>query len=248
MIGMGEAADGPMRAVIQTLTDLVSGFGELPPELHAVVIGAAAITSGLALATGAFLTIMPQIAATRTALETLGVTGTTVKGKLSSLFSLRNLNITGAITLAAGAMYGLLQAAEDAEPAVAELQNTLLTTGDAAATLKTALGRDGIAAAFGDGDYLLKYLDDLEGRWRASRLAISSSGRRRHRRCGISRVRCKTLALSLRISHRATCLQRRMRSAASWSSTTSAQKRSGSCSSRWTITRASCLSWRLSRA
>lgn len=86
-IAMGAGADGPLRALVQGLTGLVDGFNGIDPVAQQAVLGVAAVTAGIALLSGGFLLAVPRMAAFKVGLETLGVTGASVRGKLASVVS-----------------------------------------------------------------------------------------------------------------------------------------------------------------
>ncbi|WEG10654.1 phage tail tape measure protein [Microbacterium horticulturae] len=84
-IGMGKAADGPMRFFVQALTNVVDVFNELPGGGQQAVfwvggVGAAALAAG-----GAALLGVPKLAAYRAAVAALGTTGTRVTRVLTAL-------------------------------------------------------------------------------------------------------------------------------------------------------------------
>jgi TP901 family phage tail tape measure protein len=74
LIGTGDSAQGPLRAVVQQLTDVVNAYNELPP---AAKTGTAAIAGTVAVVGGglwAFSKAVQGIANTREALSDLGAT------------------------------------------------------------------------------------------------------------------------------------------------------------------------------
>lgn len=72
-ITMGEGADGPLRFLIQRLTELVDGFTQLPDWAQQAGLGVAALAAGVGLVGGAALLAIPQIAAFKVALIELGL-------------------------------------------------------------------------------------------------------------------------------------------------------------------------------
>lgn len=77
LIGMGEAADGPLRTLVQGLTDMVNNFSNLPDWAQQVSLGVGAITGAASLGAGAFLLAVPKIAEYRESIKTLGTTAQT---------------------------------------------------------------------------------------------------------------------------------------------------------------------------
>lgn len=71
MIGFGEGANGPLRAVVTGLADLLDGLAGMPPEMQQAITLGAALVGGIALIGGAALIAIPQVVAFRTAVATL---------------------------------------------------------------------------------------------------------------------------------------------------------------------------------
>lgn len=71
MIAFGEGADGPLRAVIQTADDLISGFANMPPEFQQIILLGTAVVAGIALIGGAALVAVPKIVELRASLAVL---------------------------------------------------------------------------------------------------------------------------------------------------------------------------------
>jgi hypothetical protein len=74
LITSGSTANNTLREMVQLLTGLVSAYGNLPAPVQGTVLAIGAVVAVLALASGAFLTIIPRIAATKEAMATLGIT------------------------------------------------------------------------------------------------------------------------------------------------------------------------------
>lgn len=72
-ITMGEGANGPLRFLVQGLTELVDGFTQLPDWAQQGALGLAALVSGIGLVGGATLLAIPQIAEFKNGLITLGL-------------------------------------------------------------------------------------------------------------------------------------------------------------------------------
>lgn len=74
LIGTGDSSQGPLRAVVQQLTDVVNAYNDLPP---AAKTGTAAIAGTVAVAGGglwAFSRMVQSLASTREAMADLGLT------------------------------------------------------------------------------------------------------------------------------------------------------------------------------
>lgn len=69
LITMGEGADGPLRALVQTLTDFTNTFNGMPDWAQQTALGAAVLAGGVALASGAFMVGVPKVQAYRTAMS-----------------------------------------------------------------------------------------------------------------------------------------------------------------------------------
>lgn len=88
MISSGEAANGPLRLLVQTLTGMVGTFNDLPAGGQQAVFWIGAVGTAVALTSGAFLVGVPKVAEYRNALAELGPTaqrtsrlvGTAMKG------------------------------------------------------------------------------------------------------------------------------------------------------------------------
>lgn len=66
-IGTGEGAQGPLRALTQDVTALVNAYNDLPDVGHNVVLELGGIAAAVGTTGGAFLLLLPRIAATRAA-------------------------------------------------------------------------------------------------------------------------------------------------------------------------------------
>ena len=85
LIGMGEGADGPLRSLVQRLTDAVNGFNELPAGAQGALL---AIVGGGGLAllgVAGMMKLVTSIADTKQAFTDLGVTAERTKGILSGI-------------------------------------------------------------------------------------------------------------------------------------------------------------------
>lgn len=71
MINFGAGANGPLREVVQVITNIVDSIGNMPPEMQGAIMLAGALVAGIGLIAGAALLAVPQIVAFRTAIATL---------------------------------------------------------------------------------------------------------------------------------------------------------------------------------
>ena len=146
LIGMGAAADGPMRGVVQAITGMIDGFSGLNPVVQAVALGVAALAAGALLLGGAALTIIPRIAETAAALTTMGFSASAAKGYLSQLFSLKNIGWLAALSAAGAAVDVFVQGLKDGKASADELDNVLKTTGSGVQALNLAVQNTGTAS------------------------------------------------------------------------------------------------------
>lgn len=84
-ITSGEGADGPLRNMVQILTDIINVFGKLPTGLQQGIILFGGLSAALLVTGGACLVLIPKIAATRVALVEMGITAQVVSGKMALL-------------------------------------------------------------------------------------------------------------------------------------------------------------------
>lgn len=84
MINLGASGDGPLRALVQALTDLVTWLGNLEPASHASIMLLLSMVAAAGLAGGAYLTLIPKIAAANAALTSMGVNLAGVRAGLAS--------------------------------------------------------------------------------------------------------------------------------------------------------------------
>jgi TP901 family phage tail tape measure protein len=57
----GEAADGPLRAAVQVITDLIEAYTAAPSAMQGVVLGTTALTAAVALGSGTLLIAVPKV-------------------------------------------------------------------------------------------------------------------------------------------------------------------------------------------
>lgn len=101
LIQSGSAANDVLRTLVQGATFLVDAFGNLPEPVLAVGLGLGTVATVVTLTGGAALVAIPQIAAYREALATLGVTGRAAAAGIG-LTSLALAGVIGGFALWAG--------------------------------------------------------------------------------------------------------------------------------------------------
>lgn len=139
-ITMGEGADGPLRYLVQNVTDAVDAFNDLPDwaQQSALAIGAAA--GAAALMGGTALVAIPKIADFRDSLVAVGVDGDRVVGKLGKFAKIGGGFVVGFAAAAAG-LDLLTQAMQNMGDASEVTDNKLISASNAAEVLSAALGK-----------------------------------------------------------------------------------------------------------
>ena len=181
-ITMGEGANGPLRFLVQGLTDLIDAFNNLPDWAQQVALGVGLLTAGIGLLGGAALLVIPKIIELQIAMRNLAtVTGGTraAFGRFASFLG----GPWGIAMLAATASMAAFNAAIVAGvPSQAEISNALNTTEDSVDGLRAAFDRGGFETTW-MGDYAdqLKDLPALldrasEAGWRWAELTFNEQG------------------------------------------------------------------------
>lgn len=124
-ISMGEGANGPIRDVLQGLTELVDGFNGLPDWAKQSALGVAVLTAGIGLVGGAALLAIPKIIEFQIAMQTLGITGASTRAGLARLATF----LTGpwgiALVGAAAGVVALQMATDSLKTSTEEFQNVI---------------------------------------------------------------------------------------------------------------------------
>lgn len=158
MITMGKESEGPLRGTVQGLTEMIDTLSEADPAFQTVMLSLTGIGGALLLAGGAFMTIVPQIAATKAAMVTLGITSDALKSKLVALGTsptfLALFAVTGVALTASAAL-------DDARMSAEELEATFNRTGSASQTLTESLRQTSADAGWVFSD-LTVYMSDFE--------------------------------------------------------------------------------------
>lgn len=85
MIEAGSTANGFLRPVVQTATDVLQAFEQLPEPVKGAGLGFAAAAGGAALLVGGFLTLAPKVFDTIQGFQQLAKDGVDVQGKLGGI-------------------------------------------------------------------------------------------------------------------------------------------------------------------
>lgn len=104
MITMGEGANGPLREIVQGLSEFVDRFNAMPDEVQQGTLLLGGIAGALSLAAGGFMVAIPQIADFNKALNTMG-TGAQRAGRAAAWMGRAGLFAGGLVAVGAGANY-----------------------------------------------------------------------------------------------------------------------------------------------
>jgi TP901 family phage tail tape measure protein len=143
LIEGGSAANGALRTMVQWVTRLVDAYNDLPPALQKGVTLFTGVGGAALLAVSAFVLLLPRIAATRTALVALGVTGARVRTVLMGLGRLTN--VVAGLTVLSIAAKSVSDQFKDAPPNVTKMANALVdlaTKSQVAGELSKTFGKD----------------------------------------------------------------------------------------------------------
>lgn len=139
-ISMGEGANGPLRFLIQQLTELVDGFNDLPDWAKQLGLGLAGVAAGIGLVGGGLLLAIPKVNDLREALNGLGFDGDALVGKLGKLARVGGGVLIG-FTAAAAGLDLLTKAMQNMGDAAEVTDNRLASAADGVAVLNAALGK-----------------------------------------------------------------------------------------------------------
>lgn len=147
LIKSGSAANDALRGITQTATNAVDAFSSMPGPLQSGTIAIGALVAGVGLLGGAFLTIVPKIAATKAAMSQLNISsGTLLKG----------FGKAGLLAMGLSAVTG----------AMASYTNTLQLTADEQERLNSSLKNSdfsGLNKEFQDmNGYAISFKDTLK--------------------------------------------------------------------------------------
>ncbi|MGW0169502.1 phage tail tape measure protein, partial [Streptomyces sp. NPDC003343] len=128
LIEGGSSANGALRDMVQWVTKLVNAYSSLPPSVQRSLTLFTGIGGAATLAVTGFILLLPRIAATRTALASLGVTAARTRTALGALGSLGTVvGVIAALTYGVGELKSALR---DAPPSTSKMTNSLLDFAD----------------------------------------------------------------------------------------------------------------------
>ncbi|MEI3845316.1 MULTISPECIES: phage tail tape measure protein [unclassified Microbacterium] len=148
-ISMGEGANGPLRFLIQQLTELVDGFNDLPDWAKQLGLGLAGVAAGIGLVGGGLLLAIPKVNDFREALNGLGRDGDALVGKLGKVARVAGGMLVG-FALASEGLNLLQQAMANIGDSAEVTDNKLATAANGAEVLNAALGKGNWAIATQD--------------------------------------------------------------------------------------------------
>lgn len=181
-ISMGEGANGPLRFLVQALTNMVDGFNALPDWAKQAALGVGILTAGVGLLGGGALIAIPKIAALKVAMIDLNLNGATARSGLSRFASFLGGPWGIAMAVATAAVVSFNAAIAEGQPKQEELLNSIATSSDSMESFKTAFSRGGLESnLFGDYAEELKDLPGLldkaaDAQWRWADLSFSEQG------------------------------------------------------------------------
>lgn len=162
MITIGGAGQGPLRAAVQGITELVDGFNGMPEGAQTAVYWVGAVGAAAALAGGAAFLAIPKVVAFRTAVQDLSPTAQNAIGRLGRFTAILGGVATGAALAVAGgdALTGWLRSAG---PAAETVANKFATASTAVDLLAAAEGKFGGAGTKVATEQLRVLADALDG-------------------------------------------------------------------------------------
>lgn len=75
LIKSGSAANDVLRNIVQSATGAIDAFGAMPQPVQGTALTIGALVAGVGILAGSFMMIVPKIAATRAAMESLNISG-----------------------------------------------------------------------------------------------------------------------------------------------------------------------------
>lgn len=140
MIEMGESADGPLRKLVQGITQVIDWFGNLDPIIQGVLMALVGGGGLFILAVLGIAQVVSALSTLRAGLISTGVVSEATAGKMSRGFG-KVAKAAGILAAAYAAVVAVAQALEDrSDPRSAnEWAKTLLDTADAAGFASTEI-------------------------------------------------------------------------------------------------------------
>lgn len=127
LIEGGSSANGALRGMVQWVTRLVNAYNSLPPGLQHTVTLMSGIGGAATLAVTGFVLLLPRIAATRTALQSLGVTAARTRSTMGLLAKVTA--VLAALEAVSYATQAVRDQFKDAPPSVSKLANSFVDLG-----------------------------------------------------------------------------------------------------------------------
>ncbi|WP_136314310.1 phage tail tape measure protein [Actinomyces procaprae] len=151
LIGMGEGAQGPLRSVVQSATDAVNAFAELPAPVQQSVTVIAGVAGAALTAAGGAMVLLPRIVETRTAMQSLGISAGSAASAVKNLFTSTSLGgrvgrmgLTAGLIIATGSTDKFKTSVTEAGNALAQLD---ITGASAATAFKDYTGAATLSAS-----------------------------------------------------------------------------------------------------
>lgn len=160
-IGIGESLLPMVGAAADGVADLAGFVGDLPAPLQASIGVLTALAGVIGVVGGVALLAVPKVVEFRIAMQTLGITGSSVRSRLGSVAGFLGGPWGIAIVAATAGITAFNRAVEEGVPTQSEIANAIQKTASAMDLLNAA-GERGSIETFWIGDYQ-DQLEDLPG-------------------------------------------------------------------------------------
>lgn len=124
LIEGGSAANGALRTMAQYVTKLVNAYSSLPPDLQKAVTLLTGVGGAATLAVTGFVLLLPRIAATRTAMASMGITAARTRTAMMRLGQIGA--VVAGLELVSYAAHQITDQFKDAPPSVSKMANSLV--------------------------------------------------------------------------------------------------------------------------
>jgi TP901 family phage tail tape measure protein len=124
LIEGGSAANGALRTMTQWITTAVNAYSGLPPELQKAVTLLTGVGGAATLAVTGFVLLLPRIAATRTAMASMGITAARTRTAMLRLGQIGA--VVAGLELVSYAAHQITDQFKDAPPSVSKMANSLV--------------------------------------------------------------------------------------------------------------------------
>jgi len=165
LINAGSGANGMLRTMTQHLQGVVDGYGALPVPMQKSALGLAGVAAGGLLVTGALISVVPKIAETKKALDSVVIAGRSGTTALKGLG--KAAGIAAVLAATAAAMAAISNATQTAVPGIEATTAALLAndaaSGAAGGGVKSI---DALFKGIGGGDTWSSPVDNLTQAWR----------------------------------------------------------------------------------